>query len=55
MKQYPDLLNNPDGDPRIYQRQYEDWYREQAEMDFLIKEKQIRQILAQIQSDRSCP
>ena len=31
MKIYPDLLNNPDGDPRIYQQQYEDWYKEQEE------------------------
>ncbi len=31
MKIYPDLLNNPDGDPRIYQQQYEDWKREQEE------------------------
>ncbi len=31
VKIYPDLLNNPDGDPRIYQQQYEDWHREQEE------------------------
>lgn len=28
MKIYPDLLNNPDGDPRIYQQQYEEWRKE---------------------------
>jgi hypothetical protein len=33
MKIYPDLLNNPNGDPRIYQQQYEDWYRDQPEKD----------------------
>ncbi len=32
MKIYPDLLNNPDGDPRITQQQYEDWWREQEEL-----------------------
>ena len=29
MARYPDILNNPDGDPRIYQQQYEDWCKEQ--------------------------
>jgi len=33
MAQYPDILNNPNGDPRIYQQQYEDWHREQEEYD----------------------
>ena len=33
MQHYPDLLNNPDNDPRITQQQYEDWYREQGERD----------------------
>ncbi len=31
MARYPDILNNPDGDPRIYQQQYEDWYREREQ------------------------
>lgn len=25
-QRYPDLLNNPDGDPRVYQEQYERWH-----------------------------
>lgn len=33
MARHPDILNNPDGDPRIYQQQYEDWYREQEEYE----------------------
>ena len=33
MQQYPDLLNNPDNDPRITQHQYEGWYREQKERE----------------------
>lgn len=33
MKIYPDLLNNPDGDPRIAQQQYEDWKREIEEVE----------------------
>lgn len=33
MKIYPDLLNNPDGDPRIAQQQYEEWKREQEERE----------------------
>jgi len=33
MVQYPDILNNPDGDPRIYQQQYEDWHREQEKYE----------------------
>ena len=32
MKIYPDLLNNPNGDPRIAQQQYEEWKREQEEI-----------------------
>ena len=24
---YPDLLNNPDNDPRVAQEQYEEWKR----------------------------
>ncbi len=32
MKIYPDLLNNPNNDPRITQQQYEDWWREQEEI-----------------------
>lgn len=28
---YPDVLANPDGDPRVYQQQYEDWRREEDE------------------------
>ena len=31
MARYPDILNNPDGDPRIYQQQYEDWWEEQEQ------------------------
>ena len=33
MQRYPDLLNNPDNDPRITQQQYEDWHREQEEYE----------------------
>ncbi len=33
MKIYPDLLNNPNGDPRIAQQQYEDWKREIEEAE----------------------
>jgi len=32
MKIYPDLLNNPNNDPRIAQQQYEEWKREQEEI-----------------------
>jgi len=31
MKRYPDPQNNPNGDPRISQQQYEEWWREQEE------------------------
>ena len=30
---YPDLLDNPDNDPRIAQEQYEAWARDQEEHD----------------------
>jgi hypothetical protein len=33
MKIYPDLLNNPNGDPRIAQQQYEDWKQELGEIE----------------------
>jgi len=33
MKIYPDLLNNPNNDPRISQQQYEDWKREIEEIE----------------------
>jgi hypothetical protein len=33
MQRYPDLINNPDNDPRITQQQYEDWYLEQQQME----------------------
>ena len=33
MKIYPDLLNNPNNDPRIAQQQYEDWKREIEEIE----------------------
>jgi len=39
MARYPDILNNPNGDPRIYQQQYEDWHREQEEREERDKEK----------------
>jgi len=28
MCRYPDTLNNPNADPRVYQEQYERWWRE---------------------------
>ena len=37
MTRYPSTLSNPDGDPRIYQQQYEDWHREQTEHDMIRK------------------
>jgi len=37
MTRYPSTLNNPDGNPRIYQQQYEDWHREQTEHDMIRK------------------
>ena len=37
MIRYPSTVSNPDGDPRIYQQQYEDWHREQTERDAIRK------------------
>ena len=33
MQIYPDLLDNPNNDPRVTQQQYEAWYREQVELE----------------------
>jgi len=33
MCRYPDTLNNPNADPRVYQEQYERWWRECQERD----------------------
>jgi hypothetical protein len=33
MQQYPDILSNPDGDPRIAQEQYEKWHEQWEEQD----------------------
>ena len=33
MQRYPDILNNPDSDPRVTQQQYEDWHREQMKYE----------------------
>jgi len=34
MKIYPDLLNNPNNDPRTTQEQYENWYAEISRRDW---------------------
>ena len=34
MARYPDIFNNPDGDPRIYQQQYDDWCREREQEEY---------------------
>jgi hypothetical protein len=44
MARYPDILNNPDGDPRIYQQQYEGWYREQEEYEKPEKYQQSEEV-----------
>ncbi len=44
MARYPDILNNPDGDPRIYQQQYENWHREQEEYEKREKYQQSQEV-----------
>lgn len=42
MQKYPDLLGNPDADPRVFQQQYEEWHHE---LDTLEEIGVMRQLL----------